>query len=90
MLCSLRRTKITHRAPSKGYPSRKYSLIHKSSLMTVPFEDLKEKSRECIPHLEYVVISKVNQLTFFECLLGTRHCNNVFTYFNSQEFCEVI
>lgn len=63
---------------------------HKSSLMTVPFEDLKEKSRECIPHLEYVVISKVNQLTFFECLLGARHCNNVFTYFNSQEFYEVI
>lgn len=37
---------------------------HKSSLMTVPFEDLKEKSRECIPHLEHAVISKVNQLTF--------------------------
>lgn len=58
--------------------------------MTVPFADLKETSRERIPHLEYGVISKANQLTFFECLLGARHCNNVSTYFNSPEFYEVI
>lgn len=43
-----------------------------------------------VPHLEYVVISKVNQLTFFERLWVARRSNNVFTYFNSQEFYEVI
>lgn len=43
-----------------------------------------------VPHLECVVISKVNQLTFFERWWVARRSNNVFTYFNAQEFYEVI
>lgn len=57
--------------------------------MTVLLEDLKQKKRT-VPHLEYVIISKVNQVTFFECLWVARRSDNVFTYFNSQEFYEVI